>query len=349
MRSQPRRAGVRSADELAALLRSRPGRVRLVGGGSRQDELPDPGDALHVDLSALSSIVRLDAPDQTCTVECGVPRKQLDAELARVGLELPCPGTGTIGGLFASDAIGAATAGGHSPRTLLLGIDAVLADGTPFRSGARVVKSVAGFDVHKLLVGSRGRLFAATRLHLRLKPRPRAEQWFARSGLDANRAWDLLTALRREPVQPAAVQVYRDAVGAFVVRGRIAGRASFVAAMMRRHELPENAPCWSDHLPLPKGGEVLAGHVLPSALPKLLPMLPSAAPFLWHGGGRFETALPSATASDAALAQCVGAGIHATVARGVPARRGHGTALDPGLQQLLTGMHRALDPGDILA
>jgi FAD/FMN-containing dehydrogenase len=110
-----------SATELQQLLQSRPGRVRLVGTGSRQTRLPEPAGATRVQLSRLDAIVRLDGPDQTCTVETGVPRPALDAALQPLGLELPCPGSGTIGGLFASDPIGAATAGGQSPRTLLLG------------------------------------------------------------------------------------------------------------------------------------------------------------------------------------------------------------------------------------
>ena len=196
MTATSRIAAPASAADLGDLLRSRPGRVRLGGGGSRQDRLREAGAALRVQLTAMASIVRLDAPDQTCTVDCGVPRALLDAELARVGLELPCAGGGTIGGLFASDAIGATTAGGPSPRTLLLGCDGMLADGTPFRSGARVVKSVAGFDVHRLLIGSRGLLFAATRLHLRLAPRPRAQQWFHAGHLDRTAALELVRQLR---------------------------------------------------------------------------------------------------------------------------------------------------------
>lgn len=333
---------------LCELLRSRPGPVRLVGGGSRQDRLaPAPG-ALHVRLDGLSTIARLDAPDQTCTVECGVTRQALDAALAERGLELPCPGQGTLGGLFACDPIGAATQGGQSPRSLLLGMDAVLADGTPFKSGARVVKSVAGFDVHKLFVGSRGRLFVATRLHLRCKPRPRAEQWFARTGLEQTPALALVHALRALAVPPAALQLERDANGRFAVRGRIAGRPAVVAAVLRAHALPACAPCWQDHLDAPTAGEVLSGLALPSALPALLALLPPDAPFLWHGGGRCEAALATAAATDHVLAGLPALQLHGCVVRGAEARRGRGTPLDPGHQQLVAGLHRALDPHAIL-
>ncbi len=334
-------------DDVAAVatcLRDRPGRVRLRGGGSRQDRLAAAGDATVLDLSRLASIVRLDGPDQTCTVECGVRREHLDQELAPHGLELPCVGGGTLGGLFASDPIGASTFGGPSPRSLLLGMDAVLADGTPFRSGARVVKSVAGFDVHKLLVGSEGRLFVATRLHLRLKPAPRTSQWFAMPGLDDARALALVQTLQQEPVAPTRLQVRRAGTGDCTVQGRVAGRAAFVLDLLRRHGLRECAPCGLDHLPAPTGGEVVAGITLSSALPDLWRLLPPQADLLWHAGGRYEVALPTPVATDDLLRALAARGDHAILVHGDSARRGRLTPHDPGHQRIHTGLKATLDP-----
>lgn len=339
----------RSRDELAAMLRAQPGRLRVVGSGSRQQRLPDAAGASQLRLDGLAAIARLDAPDLTCSVDCGLLREHLDAALAEKRLELPCPGGGTLGGLFASDAIGAASPGARGPRSLLLGIDAVLADGTPFRAGSRVVKSVAGFDVHKLFVGSQGRLFVGARLHLRLVPRPRAEQWFAQTGLEPAPAFALLATLRSLAVPPAALQLARDAEGRIEVRGRIAGRASFVAATVREHGLAASAPCWRDHLEPPAGGEVLAGIVRPSALPALLAALPAGSPFLWHGGGRFEAALASLAAADSLLRALPALHTHACVVRGEPSRRGRGTPVDAGQQRIADGLHAALDPHGILA
>lgn len=338
----------RDRAELQQLLQGRPGRLRLVGSGSRQSRLPDAPDALRLQLRGLATIDRLDGPDQTCSVDCGVLRTELDAALAPLGLELPCPGQGTLGGLFASDALGAATLGGQSPRTLLLGMEALLADGTPFRAGARVVKSVAGFDVHKLLVGSEGRLFVATRLHLRLKPRPRAEQWFTNDGLELPRAIELLRQLRQQAQGPAALQLQRHPDGRCTVRGRLAGRAAFVAATARELGLRDSAPCWQDHVDAPAGHEVLAGQALPSALPALLAAAPATSDLLWHGGHRFELTLPTPAASDAVLAALPKLALAARLVVGAPARRSRGTALDPGTAALTAQLHRALDPHGIL-
>jgi FAD/FMN-containing dehydrogenase len=334
-----------SAAELTELLRARPGHVRLVGTGSRRDRLPPSGDATEVRLARLDSIQRLEPGDQTCSVDAGLPRDRLDAALHPVGLELPCPGGGTVGGLFAHDAIGGGTVGGAAPRSLLLGVEAVLADGTPFRAGSRVVKSVAGFDVHKLLIGSNGRLFAAVRLHLRLRPRPRAEAWFCRREPDVAAAVGLFAALRQLPVPPATLHLQRDGDDC-AVAGRFAGRASFVAERLRSLGLPEVEPDPPAHLEPPAGGEVLAGIVLPSRVPQLLAAVPGR--FRLRGDGRFELATASPAATDAALLLLPQHGAQAAIVRGAPARRGLGTTLDAGAARLLAGLKRALDPDGIL-
>jgi FAD/FMN-containing dehydrogenase len=347
-----------STTELLDLLRSRPGRLRLTGQGTRQARLPDAGSAAALRLDGLATIDRLDGPDQTCSVDCGVTRAQLDAALLPLGLELPCPGEGTLGGLFAADALGAAAEGGGCPRSLLLGLEGALADGTPFRSGARVVKSVAGFDVHKLFVGSRGRLFVATRLHLRLRPRPRAAFVFANGGLDAGEAVALLRRLRALPLPLAALQLHRQADGAHVVAGRLVGRDAYVRTHARALGLCESdaplvlhlpAPGWpAEDGPVGGHGEVLAGNVLPSTLPALLAATAGHA-LCWHGGGRFELASPDAAHSERWLEWLHRHHVRAAVVAGPSTRRGHGTPLDDGERALTTALQQALDPHGILA
>lgn len=321
---------MKSIDDIGEWLRSRPGRVRLVGSGSRQTQLPKIDDASLLDFSDCNQIVRLDPGDQTCTVESGVTCAELDAALREHDLELPCladQASGTIGGLFASDPFGPAAAGCAGPRNLLLGIDGLLADGTAFRSGAPVVKSVAGFDVHKLLVGSHGRLYVAARLHLRLKPRPRFEQWFANRGLDQDQALTLLHGLRAERQAPTVLQLRRERDGSFVVRGRLAGREVHVRAQQRQHGLQPCEALQEFHVAAePSGEEVIVGQSLPSALGDVLEALPQNAPFAWLGGGRFEAVLPKGTACDTVLQP----------------------PLDPGEQRLAAGLKQALDPDGTL-
>lgn len=344
-------------DDIAKLLQSRPGKVRLIGSGSRRHTLP-PTTATELDLSACDEITRLDPGDQTCSVECGVKLGELDAALAEHQLELPClydRANGTVGGLFASDPFGPAAAGCPGPRNLLLGVDAMLADGTPFRSGARVVKSVAGFDVHKLFVGSFGRLFVAARLHLRLKPRPRAQQWFANQTHDQEAALTLLHSLRTEQLPPTVLQLRRERDGSFVVCGQLTGRSVHVSAMQQRHALRECEPLTTFHVDanIASGEEVLGGLALPSTLRDVLATLPKHAPFSWLGGGRFETALPDQQASDALVqrlpdANAAGAILIAAPSRSAATGSRWGTPIDPGEQRIAAGLKLALDPDDIL-
>ncbi|MCC7395878.1 MAG: FAD-binding oxidoreductase [Planctomycetes bacterium] len=336
-----------NVDELGELLRTRPGRLRLCGGGSRQHRLPPRGDALELSCRRLDRIERIDAPDQTCTVEAGVPRAALDDALHRLGLELPCPGGGTLGGLFAADDVGAASWGGQAPRTLLLGLDGLLADGTAFRAGARVVKSVAGFDVHKLLVGSAGRLFVAARLHLRLKPRPRAEAWFCRDDLDGPAAAALFATLCQQAIPPAAMQLRRTPRGV-ELRGRLAGRASTVRATQQAFALREAAADWLDHVAAPTAGECLAGGALPSQAAALLALLPPDSDFVMHGGGRFELSSDGPATSDQLLHRLHLLGATACIVHGAPPRRGIGTPTDAGAARLAQGLARALDPHGLL-
>lgn len=331
-----------STDEVAELLRSSR-RVRIRGSGSRQLRLPDPGDAAILDLCKLDTIERLDGPDQTCTVGPGVRRETLDAALAEHDLELGCLGGGTIAGLCASDALGAASLGAPCPRSLVLGMDAVLADGTGFRSGARVVKNVAGFDLHKLFVGSRGSLFVATRLHLRLRPRPRAAVWFSLAGLSADAALQRFVALRSHHSAPAVLRLSRRA-GAFTLAGKATGRPSLVRSLLSRYELREGEPFAELHLQPPVRGEVLAGNLAPSRLPALLDHLPPAAELLLYGGGRCEIALPDAAATDALLRALPDVPCAAAIVSGDDQRRGRGTPLDPGQTKLNHHLKAALDP-----
>jgi len=121
----------------------------------------------------------------------------------------------------------------------------------------------------------------------------------------------LFLALRALPIPPAMLLLRADRTG-FEVAGRIAGRASFVAAMLRTHALAAAAPIARLHLDAPPGGEIVTGIVLPSRIPTLLAAAPGAA-LLVHGGGRFELGLASPAQTDALLDSLPGIPAHACI------------------------------------
>jgi FAD/FMN-containing dehydrogenase len=339
---------VSDAAELADALRSQRGPVRLLGSGSAQPRLPPPpAPPTLVSCARMNRIDRLEPDDLTCSVEPGLPRAELDAALAERGVWLPCAGTGTVGGMFAADLAGPLGPGGIAARSLLLGLEGVLAEGLHFKCGARVVKSVAGFDVPKLFVGSRGALFAATLLHLKVRPRPPAIAAFARSSLAPEEALVLYHALRVAHHPPHELWLARTSIGA-AVRGCFAGNARWVADALRAFDLPPADDAGPRTLGVAApGDEIVQGQVPPSRAAELLAAVPSAATILLGGAGQFEVRL-AATATDALLARCAELGAVAMVRSGPPQRRGHGTASDPAATRLAARIKSALDPHGVL-
>lgn len=344
---EPDLEDVNGPEELRARLRAhhlerRP--VRVLGSGSRQQRLPaaEPG-IPRLRLAGMRRIVRLEAGDLTCSVEPGIPRAELDRALADRGLCLPCAGGGTLGGLFATGEPGPLAPGAFSPRSLLVGLEGVLADGEAFKSGARVVKSVAGYDLHKAFVGSRGTLFVATQLHLKLRPAPReVTRWLARD-LDLREALSLYSARRRRPVPPAAILLRRDMRG-WSVFVRLEGRRTPPApgAPFESVESDESL-----ELVAPHGAEVVRGAVRPSLVDEFVGRLPERAEVLVDGCGGFQVVLEPGR-SDRFLADCPRLGAMAEIACGAPHRRGRATPADPVAARLARALRKALDPHGVL-
>lgn len=339
---------INSVEALTDLLRSNRGKVRLAGTESRSSRLkPATEDAQLLSLSGLNRIERLEADDLTCSVQPGVRCADLTKALAEEGLELGFDMTndqGTIGGLFATDPLGPANVGAPSPRSILLGVEAVLSNGTPFRSGARVVKSVAGFDVHRLLVGSEGRLYAAVLLHLKLRSRPPASAVFSTDDEEFATALKRFMTLRS--MTPTLERLMlRSSGGGYTVEGRCSGRTSFVTRTLKQHELTETAQTNPDHL-VPTEREIIAGILRPSRLPQLHGLLPAQTPLVVHGGGHFEAELDP-TATDRLFPELERLGARASVVSGT--RHGHNSKEDPGSTRLEEALRTQLDPMEVFA
>jgi FAD/FMN-containing dehydrogenase len=343
------RIRVERAEELPDAFRALAGReARLCGSASTQHLLPAPRrPVVLLDTSGLARIVRLDAGDLTCSVEPGVRRKDLDAALAEHRLCLPCGGAGTLGGAFARGDDVPLVPGGHSTRSLLLGIEGVLAEGLRFKAGARVVKSVAGFDLPKLFVGSRGRLFAVTLLHLKLRPAPEATRWFSTGDLDGSGALARFAALRRSGEPARALVLRRTGTGAHSVVGCFAGRAAEVerALLSAGATGSPSEPDW--RLDAAPSTECVAGTAPLSRLAAVIEALPAHAPLTYTGGGALAVSLaPEET--DAVLTRLAALGCAAAVQAGAAHRRGLHTGVDATAARIENAIKAALDPADVL-
>ena len=116
------------------------------------------------------------AGDLVARLQAGARMGDVAAALAAAGQEiaLDVPAGATAGGVVASGLAGPRRLRYGSPRDLLIGITIVLANGTVARSGGKVVKNVAGYDLGKLYAGSAGTLGLITEVTFRLHPLPAA-------------------------------------------------------------------------------------------------------------------------------------------------------------------------------
>jgi glycolate oxidase FAD binding subunit len=147
----------------------------------------------------------------TTTVEAGCTLAQLQQTLAehgqRLALDPPWPDKATIGGILATNDSGALRIRFGSLRDLIIGITLALADGTLAKSGGKVVKNVAGYDLPKLATGSLGTLGIITQAIFRLHPIPRESRSLSFATPDNAAMNALVLAILDSQLVPTGVQV----------------------------------------------------------------------------------------------------------------------------------------------
>jgi glycolate oxidase FAD binding subunit len=153
------------------------------GSGSALDlGVPPARLDMSLDLSRLAGILEYVPADMVATVQAGVTLDLLARELGKHGQMLALDpyggGSRTVGGVLATNASGQRRFRYGTGRDLLLGARFVQADGTVTWGGSKVVKSVTGYDIPKLLTGSLGTLGVIVEATLRLHPvQPASGSW----------------------------------------------------------------------------------------------------------------------------------------------------------------------------
>ncbi len=131
-------------------------------------------DDLLLSLERMNAVESLDETGCTMTVQAGVPLHTVQERAADAGLMFPVDfgarGSAQIGGAISTNAGGNAVIRYGMMREQVLGLEAVLADGTVLSSMNRLLKNNAGYDLKQLFIGTEGTLGIVTRAVLRLRP-----------------------------------------------------------------------------------------------------------------------------------------------------------------------------------
>jgi FAD/FMN-containing dehydrogenase len=194
----------RTTEDVSALLRlcHREGvPVTTQGGmtGLVRATLPNASEIV-LSMERMNSVEEVDVSGGVAIAQAGTPLQKLQERVEQDGLMFPLDlgarGSCTIGGNISTNAGGNRVIRYGMTRDLVLGLEAVLADGTILRGVRKYIKNNTGIDLKQLFVGTEGTLGVVTRAALRIFPAP-AEQQVALCALSSFNAVRALLALSR--------------------------------------------------------------------------------------------------------------------------------------------------------
>ena len=161
-------------------------------------------------MTNMNKVLEVAKSEMIAIVQPGVTNLDLDQLVEKEGLRfVPDPGSrnvSTIGGNVATSAGGLRGLKYGTTRNYILGLEAVLGTGEIIRTGGRLVKDVAGYDVTRLLVGSEGTLAVFTEITVALAPRPEASKYGVAYFEDLAAAADAVEKIITSGILPATLE-----------------------------------------------------------------------------------------------------------------------------------------------
>lgn len=189
-------------------------KINIVGAGTKRGYggIKESADIL-LSLKNYSGIIEHTAGDLTLTVKAGTQFKEIQDHLLTydqmISLDPSWSDDATIGGIIAANESGPKRLRYGSVRDLVIGLRVVYPDGKVIRSGGKVVKNVAGYDMNKLFVGSMGTLGIITEITIKLRPIPKYESLILLSfhNYDQDHIRNFVSRLMDSMMEPTAVEL----------------------------------------------------------------------------------------------------------------------------------------------
>lgn len=207
----------KSENEISEILKSAHNekkRVSIIGSGTKNGYggLVEEYDYL-LSLANYKGIVEHTVGDMTVTVKPGTTFSELQNYLNQhhqmISIDPNWPNHATIGGIIAANESGPKRLKYGSARDLVIGLRVVYPDGSVIRTGGKVVKNVAGYDMNKLFVGSMGTLGVISEITLKLRPMPKYESLMIISVQEnqLEQIRSFVVALQDSMVEPSSIEL----------------------------------------------------------------------------------------------------------------------------------------------
>lgn len=190
--------------------------LAVAGTGSKAALGRPTNAAARLELAGLSGITNYEPEELVLTADAGTPiaevRAALDEHDQMLGFDPPDysallggRGSGTLGGVIATNLSGPSRIKVGAARDHLLGFSGVSGRGESFKSGGRVVKNVTGYDLGKVMAGSFGTLAALEEVSVKVMPKPEKVRTVVLLGLDEAAATAALRDCANSTFEPNAL------------------------------------------------------------------------------------------------------------------------------------------------
>lgn len=217
--------------------------VLPLAAGRRARPVSGEGRWVALSTTRLSGVQEYEAANLTLTAGAGTPFSAVTAALAEnrqwAPFDPPHAPERSVGGLVAAADPGPLRMGYGDVRHHVLGMTVVTGDGRILGLGGRVVKNVAGYDVLKAVVGSRGTLAVVTSVCLRAFPRPQVDRVLILEGASVEELLEPALEVGTAPVLPVSCVIVDALEVDAGAAGPSTGRGAGPALVVRLHGAAE--------------------------------------------------------------------------------------------------------------